>query len=183
LLLPLLDAVAVAKAVAKPAPPSLVADLTTDKGTRVGSVTITESTTKRGRVFTEVRCSLSGLAPGAHALSIKEVDGGVYNPESRPHGDRTSTKAFGASVAHYVGRSEGLLYWRAVGDLGNVVARADGVSEDVFEEPLASPRSDPPGGQFAVEGLTVAVHQSKDDFESIASAGAVVASGVFRRVS
>jgi Cu-Zn family superoxide dismutase len=92
---------------------------------------------------------LTGLAPGAHGVHIHETGnctapdassaGDHFNPAGSMHGDRE------AAVRH-------------VGDLGNVVANADGIAEFDFED-----RQLAFTGMNSIVGKAFIVHMAGDD--------------------
>ncbi|HVT28822.1 MAG TPA: superoxide dismutase family protein [Lacipirellulaceae bacterium] len=112
----------------------------------------------------EVVADLTGLQPGEHGFHIHEFGdcsmadgkcaGAHFNPTNQPHG--------GPDDAH-----------RHVGDLGNI--KADGQGHGTYKRvdkviALNGPRS--------IIGRAVIVHAEKDDFKSVASAGARIGCGV-----
>lgn len=112
----------------------------------------------------EVVAELNGLQPGEHGFHIHEFGdcsmadgkcaGAHFNPANQPHG--------GPDDAH-----------RHVGDLGNI--KADGQGHATYKRvdkmiALNGPRS--------IIGRAVIVHAEKDDFKSVASAGARIGCGV-----
>ncbi|HUD97710.1 MAG TPA: superoxide dismutase family protein [Woeseiaceae bacterium] len=116
---------------------------------------------------------LTGLEPGAHGFHVHEEGdcsaqdaksaGDHFAPEDNPHGSPRDLPG-----AHHAG------------DLGNLVAEADGIAEVVAEDAelqLSGPDS--------LIGKAVIVHAEQDDFESQPSgdAGARVGCGVIRKDS
>jgi Cu-Zn family superoxide dismutase len=95
-----------------------------------GSIRFEAALNKSGQEVVFVSPSVRGLSPGAHGLNVHDVDeasgavGASFNPDGRPHGSPSSIKKFGASACHFVG--EGCQWNRHAGDLGNLVADADG---------------------------------------------------------
>eukprot|EP00241_Pyramimonas_parkeae_P021985 CAMPEP_0114286638 /NCGR_PEP_ID=MMETSP0059-20121206/5858_1 /TAXON_ID=36894 /ORGANISM="Pyramimonas parkeae, Strain CCMP726" /LENGTH=256 /DNA_ID=CAMNT_0001407679 /DNA_START=43 /DNA_END=813 /DNA_ORIENTATION=- len=159
-----------------------VAELVSMEGYDVkGTVTFTDTINKYGRNFTKIEVQASGLTPGSHGFNIHEgVDGAgaSFNPEGRPHGSKESVKKFGASVGHYMG--DGILWWRHVGDLGNIKANMDGVVSVSFEDELAKLY-----GENSIVGKSIVIHADKDDFETElndGNAGPIVAFGTIKSV-
>jgi len=154
-----------------------------------GTVSFREDFTKRGRKFLTVEVNVSGLKPNStHGLNIHEVGnvecddgectGESYNPENRPHGGRLDTKKFGASASHYLG--DGLLAWRHIGDLGNVVADDNGVVTVAFNEDVTKLE-----GENTVLGRSVVIHADADDLTSPTgdgNAGKIIAYGTIKQV-
>jgi superoxide dismutase, Cu-Zn family len=124
-----------------------------------GKVTFTQ--TDEG---VEIVADLTGLQPGEHGFHIHEFGdcsmadgkcaGSHFNPTNQPHG--------GPDDAH-----------RHVGDLGNIKAdsRGHGVYKRV-DKVIAL------NGPKSIIGRSVIVHAQKDDFKSVASAGARIGCGV-----
>ena len=132
--------------------------------------------------------SVRGLSPGPHGLNVHDVDdtgavGASFNPDGRPHGSPSSIKKFGASACHFVG--EGCQWNRHAGDLGNVVADADGNvagDEKTFKDLYVSLN---PKKAECVAGKAVVVRARADDFkteENDGDAGEIVAVGVLKAV-
>ena len=129
------------------------------------------------------------MSPGAHGLNVHDVDeasGAVvasFNPDGRPHGSPSSIKKFGASACHFVG--EGCQWNRHAGDLGNLVADADGNvagDEKKFKDLYVSLN---PKKAECVAGKAVVVRARADDFKTEADygdAGEIVAVGVLKAV-
>ena len=91
---------------------------------------------------------ITGLTPGPHGFHIHEKAdfsdgcksaGPHYNPHGKTHGGPCD------EVRH-------------VGDLGNIVAGADGVAEGKIEDHLVKL-----SGEFSVIGRSVMVHADEDD--------------------
>ncbi len=138
------------------------------KGTAEGSSifgTVRFSDSKEGLKVTAV---LAGLPPGTHGFHIHEFGscadagkaaGAHYNPKGAPHG---SAVQHGIKKAH-------------AGDLGNVIAGADGKAalEVVVKKlSLAS-------GKASVGGRAVIVHEKADDFgQPAGNAGGRIACGM-----
>ncbi|KAJ3087701.1 hypothetical protein HK102_010479 [Quaeritorhiza haematococci] len=97
---------------------------------------------------TSVHISLKGLTPGKHGFHVHEFGdntngctsaGGHYNPFGKTHGAPDAEE-------------------RHVGDLGNVVAGADGTVETTITDKLVKLI-----GPLSVVGRTVVVHADEDD--------------------
>jgi Cu-Zn family superoxide dismutase len=131
-----------------------------------GQVTFTQ---RKGHVHVAVR--LAGLSPGKHGFHIHQLGdcraadassaGGHFAPEGNPHGGPTDRA-------------------RHAGDLGNVVANAEGEVREVIKDPrlvLAGP--------YSIVGRAVVVHAKADDLESqpAGAAGARVACGVIGKAA
>ena len=133
----------------------------------------TEGNTAKGIVtFTKtddgikVVANLEGLSEGKHGFHIHEYGdcsspdgtstGGHFNPENTKHGAPTD------AVRH-------------VGDLGNVVAGADGKAHYEWTDKMISF-----SGKHSIIGRGIIVHAGEDDFVSqpTGNAGARVACGV-----
>jgi len=126
-----------------------------------GTVTFTD---REGGVFIEAR--ITGLAPGAHGFHIHQFGdltttdgkaaGGHYNPEDHDHSGPSSNR-------------------RHVGDLGNIVADANGVAEySRYDEDLSLI------GKYSILGRGVIIHAGEDDQRSqpTGNAGSRVGYGV-----
>ena len=97
-----------------------------------------------------VNYRISGLAPGPHGFHIHALGdltqgcmsaGGHFNPAGAPHGG----PADAPSARH-------------VGDLGNIVAGADGVAEGTLTDALLAL-----SGAGSIVGRSVIVHADEDD--------------------
>lgn len=114
---------------------------------------------------------LSGLAPGLHGVHIHAIGdcsaadassaGGHFNPGNQPHGGPASDE-------------------RHVGDLGNVLANAQGLVR--IEQIDTAIRLD---GHNGIKGRAVVVHAGADDYSSQPSgnSGMAVACGVIKAYS
>lgn len=112
-----------------------------------------------------VLANLTGLTPGEHGIHVHESGdcsaydassaGGHFNPTDAPHADR------GAESRH-------------VGDLGNLVAGADGVARLNYVDTKVALH-----GPNSIIGRSVVVHASRDDGSSQPSgnSGARIACG------
>ena len=110
-----------------------------------GTVTLTQESEGAP---TKVTGSISGLAPGKHGFHVHEFGdttngcmstGAHFNPAGKTHGAPTDAE-------------------RHAGDLGNVVAGADGVANiDITDSqiPLAGPNS--------IVGRAMVIHELEDD--------------------
>lgn len=114
----------------------------------------------------QVEAHITGLAPGSHGFHIHQFGdlsttdgksaGGHYNPEGHQHSSPSSTK-------------------RHVGDLGNLVADADGVAAySRFDEELSL------SGTLSILGRAIIIHAGEDDLRSqpTGNAGSRVGYGV-----
>jgi len=126
-----------------------------------GTVTFTES---HDGVMVEAR--ITGLTPGAHGFHVHQYGdlsstdgksaGGHYNPEGHEHSGPHATR-------------------RHIGDLGNLVADANGIAEySRFDHELEL------DGPHSIIGRGVIVHAGEDDLMSqpTGNAGARVGYGV-----
>ena len=132
--------------------------------TKGSSVTGRVTFTQNGRMM-HVHAEISGLTPGEHGFHIHEygvwsedgmASGGHYNPTMAPHAGHDSPK-------------------RHVGDLGNVMANANGnVSLDLEDPHLVF------HGPTSIIGRGLVVHEKADDLRSqpAGNAGARLAVGV-----
>jgi Cu-Zn family superoxide dismutase len=99
--------------------------------------------------LTKINYRITGLSAGLHGLHVHEnaVDGdcastnGHWNPEAQNHGSNLDAQ-------------------RHIGDLGNVLAVADGNGTLAEGELLANV---PLRGRLGIEGLAVVVHAGADD--------------------
>lgn len=133
----------------------------------------TEGNTASGKVtFTRVKNGIrvegkvTGLTPGKHGFHVHEYGdlskadgtslGGHFNPTHQPHSGPDMSS-------------------RHIGDLGNIVANAEGVAEFDFVDPLMRFM-----GPESILGRGLVVHAGEDDLESqpTGAAGARVAVGV-----
>ncbi len=128
-----------------------------------GLVTLTEE--KGGLTVT---AKVSNVPPGSHGFHVHAVGncgdmgkaaGGHFNPDKSPHGLYPMDGPMKAMA----------------GDMGNIVVGADGTGEfNVFMPGLTL--SD---GKYAVNGLSVIVHEKVDDFSQPAgNAGGRIACGI-----
>ena len=151
-----------------------------------GSIRFESALNKSGQEVVFVSPSVNGLAPGPHGLNVHDVagDGSVgasFNPDGRPHGSPSSIKKFGASACHFVG--EGCQWNRHAGDLGNLVADADGNAQGVEKKFKDLYVSLNPKKPECVAGKAVVVRARADDFKTEADdgdAGEIVAVGVIK---
>ncbi len=120
-----------------------------------------------------INASLTGLAPGAHGFHIHEK-GDCSAPDASSAGDHFSPN----DAPH--GSPRDLPHAHHVGDLGNVVAKENGLAEVVVED--ADVRLD---GADSIIGRAIIVHAGQDDFETQPSgdAGDPVGCGVIQAVS
>lgn len=131
-------------------PPSLLAVINgegADEGAEVhGEIRFTQPHPPNGPVI--VRGNLTGLPLGPHAFTINDFGdirqgcrntGFHYNPHLTPHGAPTD------AVRH-------------VGDLGNVIADADGMAKIDMLDPLISLE-----GPRGIVGRSVVIHAKQDD--------------------
>ena len=153
-----------------------------------GSIRFETALNKSGQEVVFVAPDVRGLAPGPHGLNVHDVagDGSVgasFNPDGRPHGSPSSIKKFGASACHFVG--EGCQWNRHAGDLGNLVADADGNAQGVEKKFKDLYVSLNPKKPECVAGKAVVVRARADDFKTEADdgdAGEIVAVGVLKAV-
>jgi len=128
-----------------------------------GNVTLTE---EKGGLA--VLAKVSNVPAGAHGFHIHAIGdcgeagkaaGGHFNPDKSPHGLYPMDGPMKAMA----------------GDMGNIVIRPDGTGEfSVFMPGLTLK-----GGKYAVNGLSVIIHESKDDFSQPAgNAGGRIACGI-----
>ena len=151
-----------------------------------GSIRFEAALNKSGQEVVFVSPSVNGLAPGPHGINVHDVagDGSVgasFNPDGRPHGSPSSIKKFGASACHFVG--EGCQWNRHAGDLGNLVADADGNAQGVEKKFKDLYVSLNPKKPECVAGKAVVVRARADDFKTEADdgdAGEIVAVGVIK---
>ena len=114
----------------------------------------------------KVVADIYGLKPGKHGFHIHEFGdlsstdgtsaGGHFNPHNKPHG---------APIAQE----------RHIGDLGNVIADAQGHAHYEWTDPLIKF-----SGLDSIIGRAVVIHEGEDDFNSqpTGNAGARIAVGV-----
>ena len=130
-----------------------------------GTVTLTEE--KAGLT---VVARLLNVPPGAHGFHIHAVGscddmgkaaGGHFNPDKSPHGLYPMDGPMKAMA----------------GDMGNLVAGADGTGNfSVFMPGLTLN-----DGKYAVNGLSIILHEKKDDFSQPAgNAGGRIACGIIK---
>ena len=127
--------------------------------------TVTFNDTKEGL---KISAQLTGVPPGAHGFHIHEFGccddlgkaaGGHYNPMGSKHGMVTKD---GMNMAH-------------AGDLGNIIAGADGKAE--LEAVLPGIRLT--GGKYNVAGRSVILHEKEDDFsQPLGNAGGRIGCGI-----
>jgi Cu-Zn family superoxide dismutase len=108
--------------------------------------------------------TVSGLTPGKHGFHVHEFgdctdpdcSGGHFNPTNMPHGGPDDAK-------------------RHVGDLGNIVADANGVASIDMKDSVIRL-----GGPSSIIGRAIIVHADPDDLKSqpTGNAGARLACGV-----
>ena len=148
-----------------PAPSSGVAGASLHDvgGAMIGDVTLSEN-----YAGVLVAGSLTGLAPGTHAIHIHAVGkceppfqtaGGHFNPDNKKHGFNSPQGWHG-------------------GDLPNIDVPASGMVK--FELLLPGARLGGPQGILDADGAAVVVHASRDDYatDPAGNAGARVACGV-----
>lgn len=123
---------------------------------------------------THVRIRLTGLAPGAHGFHVHE--GGSCGPDSTGTPGGAAGGHFNPLVSEH-GAPSNPPSSRHVGDLGNVMADADGLAEGSVVDSVLTL-----AGPTSVIGHAVVVHAGQDDLTSQPSgaAGARVACGVVR---
>jgi Cu-Zn family superoxide dismutase len=118
------------------------------KSTSTGVRGVVRFESSRDGAFTIITYRIEGLAPGAHGFHVHEFAdfskgcasaGPHYNPHRALHGAPTVAQ-------------------RHVGDLGNVVAAADGVATGCMVDTLVKLR-----GPTSVVGRSVIVHADCDD--------------------
>ncbi len=136
---------------------------TSGESTIAGTVTFTD--TKGGL---KISARLTGVPRGDHGFHIHEFGncaddgkaaGGHYNPASTPHGDVVKS---GIKKAHG-------------GDLGNILAKADGTATLDVVLPMVTLSS----RKFTVGGRAMVLHEKTDDFSQPAgNAGARIGCGV-----
>jgi len=136
----------------------------TAPGSKVAG-TVTFQDTKAGL---QVTVKLAGLEPGDHAFHIHEFGacedagkaaGSHYNPLGSHHGFLPKD---GMHKAHG-------------GDMGNIMAAADGTAQLEMVLPKITLAS----GKYSVAGRSVIVHEKKDDFSQPAgNAGGRVGCGI-----
>ncbi|HEX6850484.1 MAG TPA: superoxide dismutase family protein [Candidatus Polarisedimenticolaceae bacterium] len=119
----------------------------------------------------EMKIRVTGLTPGPHAVHLHEkgdcsapdaaTAGGHWNPTGAPHGKWGHESKF-----HH-------------GDIGNLVANAQGEAELEFETTLWTIGGDPGTN---VVGKSVVIHEKVDDFttQPTGAAGARIGCGVIR---
>ena len=139
----------------------------------VAQVNPTQGNNARGtvRFSTEgdavrVIAEFTGLSPGEHGFHVHENGdcsapdassaGGHFNPTNQPHGARDATE-------------------RHIGDLGNLLANANGRAELNYLDTKLTLR-----GENSIVGRAVVVHAGRDDLRSQPSgdSGARIACGV-----
>ncbi len=129
----------------------------------IGTVTLTE---EKGGLTVVAR--VSNVSPGAHGFHIHAIGscaevgmaaGGHFNPDKSPHG-----------LYPMDGPKKAM-----AGDMGNIVVGADGTGDfSVFMPGLTLNE-----GKYAVNGLSIIVHEKKDDFSQPAgNAGGRIACGI-----
>ncbi len=146
------------------------APLSADSGAR-GWVTFKQAKDGSGPVVAELH--LKGLTPGAHGFHVHALGdvsqgcvtaGGHFNPQGAKHGGPTDEE-------------------RHAGDLGNIIAGADGTCEQTIVDSRISLL---PGAPNSIVGRSIVVHADADDLgkggfpDSLTTghAGARVACGV-----
>jgi len=128
-----------------------------------GVVTLTE---EKGGLT--VVAKVSNVPPGAHGFHVHAIGscadmgkaaGGHFNPDKSPHGLYPMDGPMKAMA----------------GDMGNIVVGADGTGNfSVFMPGLTLNN-----GKYAVNGLSVIVHEKKDDFsQPLGNAGGRIACGI-----
>ncbi len=128
-----------------------------------GTVTLTE---EKGGLT--VVAKLANVPPGSHGFHIHAIGdcsdmgkgaGGHFNPDKSPHGLYPMDGPMKAMA----------------GDMGNLVAGADGTGDfSVFMPGLTIK-----DGKYAVNGLSVILHEKKDDFsQPSGNTGARIACGI-----
>ena len=130
-----------------------------------GLVTLTE---EKGGLT--VVAKISNVPPGAHGFHIHAVGscddmgkaaGGHFNPDKSPHGLYPMDGPMKAMA----------------GDMGNFVAGADGTG--VFN--VFMPGLTLNSGKYAVKGLSVILHEKKDDYsQPSGNAGGRIGCGIIR---
>jgi Cu-Zn family superoxide dismutase len=111
---------------------------------------------------------VSNVPPGTHGFHIHAVGncgdlgmaaGGHFNPDKSPHGLYPTDGPMKAMA----------------GDMGNIVVGADGIGNfSVFMPGLTLN-----GGKYAVNGLSIILHEKKDDFSQPAgNAGGRIGCGI-----
>ena len=128
-----------------------------------GTVTFTAASSGMG---VTVQISMTGLTPGEHGIHIHEK-GDCSAPDATSAGDH-----FSATPSQHGGPHDTM---RHTGDLGNVVADAQGKVETSFQDDRISL-----SGPDSILNKSVIVHAGKDDFTTQPSgaSGARVACGV-----
>jgi Cu-Zn family superoxide dismutase len=113
-----------------------------------------------------VQVSMSGLTPGEHGMHIHE-SGDCSAPDATSAGEH-----FSATPSQHGGPHDTM---RHTGDLGNIVADAQGKVETSFQDDRLSL-----SGPDSILNRSVIVHAGKDDFTTQPSggSGARVACGV-----
>lgn len=139
-----------------------VAVLNPTKGSSVSGIVTFEAAQGGVRVVAHI----SGLSPGKHGFHIHEFGdcssenglsaGGHFNPTSMPHSMPASEK-------------------RHIGDLGNIIAGADGKADLDYVDPMIAFT-----GENSIIGRGVIVHEKEDDLKTqpTGDAGGRLACGV-----
>ena len=143
---------------------SAVARLSPTSGNQAaGTVTFTAASSGMG---VTVQVSMSGLTPGEHGMHIHEK-GDCSAPDATSAGEH-----FSATPSQHGGPHDTM---RHTGDLGNIVADAQGKVETSFQDDRISL-----SGPDSILNKAVIVHAGKDDFTTQPSgaSGARVACGV-----
>jgi len=128
-----------------------------------GTVTLTE---EKGGLT--VVAKVNNVPPGNHGFHIHAIGncgdmgkaaGGHFNPDKSPHGLYPMDGPMKAMA----------------GDMGNIVVRADGSGDfSVFMPGLTLN-----DGKYAVNGLSIIMHEKKDDFsQPLGNAGGRIACGI-----
>jgi Cu-Zn family superoxide dismutase len=128
-----------------------------------GTVTLTE---EKGGLTVVAR--VANVPPGAHGFHIHAVGscadmgkaaGGHFNPDKSPHGLYPMDGPMKAMA----------------GDMGNIVVGSDGIGDFSVFMPGLTLNS----GKYAVNGLSVILHEKKDDFSQPAgNAGSRIGCGI-----
>ncbi len=138
------------------------------KGTAPGSKITGEVTLIEKKGGLTVVAKVSNVPPGAHGFHIHAIGscadmgvaaGGHFNPDKSPHGLYPMDGPMKAMA----------------GDMGNIVVGADGTGNfSVFMPGLTLN-----DGKYAVKGLSIILHEKKDDFsQPLGNAGGRIGCGI-----
>jgi superoxide dismutase, Cu-Zn family len=150
--------------------PTAVAELMDSRGTRIGTVELTQTPFHGVILHIEAR----GLEPGVRGIHIHETG-------------RCDAPDFGSAGGHYnpAGRDHGILHPHGMhaGDLLNLHVPASGYVVAERMAPLVTLRPGAPNSLLGGDGTAIVIHAGSDDYLSqpTGDAGGRVACGVIRQ--